>query len=109
MVWAMANVFRFKESVLHLQGAGPIGVTSNEPGFWALSNRPEFDTGQMVSVFDYCRTWDYAERHPDGEELAVVLDGDIDFLIDEGGGELAVRLERGHGCIVPTGAWHRVA
>ncbi len=70
--------------------------------------RPQLTTGQILSVFGSSTTWDYQERHPDGEELALVLDGSIDFLLDDGAGERPVRILKGFGCVVPTGIWHRV-
>ena len=66
-------------------------------------------TGRLLSIFSYDSTWDYQERHPDGEELALVLDGEVDFLLDVGDGEQPVHLDRGEACVVPTGAWHRAA
>ena len=105
----MPEPFTFSDAVLHFDGAGPIRRSSNEPNLWNDKRRPEFQTGQVLSVFSYATTWDYQERHPDGDELAVVLEGDIEFLIDSGYGETPVRLRRGDACIVPTDAWHRVA
>jgi len=105
----MTELFTYRDCVVHLDGTGPISVASNEPGFWAVRDRPELNTGQILSVFAYAKTWDYQERHPDGDEFAMVLDGDVEFLVDGGGGESPVRLGRGSACVVPTGAWHRIA
>jgi mannose-6-phosphate isomerase-like protein (cupin superfamily) len=104
----MTMAFRFNESVVHLDRTGPITAASNEPGFWGVRERAELNTGQILSVFSYVKTWDYQERHPKGDELALVLDGDVEVLVDAGGGETPVRLPRGSACIVPAGTWHRV-
>ena len=104
----MTVAFRFNESVVHLEGTGPITAASNEPEFWGVRDRAELTTGQILSVFRYAKTWDYQERHPDGDELALVLDGDVDVLVDVGDRDTPFRLPRGSACVVPAGAWHRV-
>lgn len=105
----MPQAFNVGDTVLHMTGPGPISQWPNVASFWQDAGRLEFTRGQILSVFSYSTTWDYQERHPDGEELAIVLDGSIDFLLDEGSGEHPVRIEPGSGFVVPTGSWHRVA
>jgi len=98
-----------EDSVLHLNGAGRIGWAAKTAAFWSERDRDELVTGQVLSVFTYDATWTYQERHPDGDELAAMLEGDIDLLLDEGDGERGIRLARGTACLIPAGAWHRVA
>ena len=105
----MPTPHSIRDSVFHLDGAGLIPRRTNEPRFWQARTRPELCTGQLLSAFTYSTTWDYQERHPDGDELAVVLAGIIDLLIDNGDGETATRLEPEAAGVIPTGAWHRVA
>jgi mannose-6-phosphate isomerase-like protein (cupin superfamily) len=104
----MPEPFCVDETVLHLTGPGPVSQWRNERAFWQRKDRPEFTSGQILSVFTYSRTWDYQECHPDGEELAIVFEGSIDFLLDDGEGERPVRMESGSGFVVPAGTWHRV-
>ena len=105
----MPQAFSITDVVLHLIGPGPIPLWRNEGSFWQRKDRPELATGQILSVFSYSSTWNYQERHPDGEELAIVVAGSVDFLLDDGDRETPVRLEAGSGCVVPAGTWHRVA
>jgi mannose-6-phosphate isomerase-like protein (cupin superfamily) len=105
----MTEAFRLEDVVLHLAGSGVISRWLNEDSFWRDKQRPELATGQVLSVFSYSTAWDYQERHPDGEELTVVLDGAIDLLLDQGDGEQALRVEAGSACLVPVNTWHRVA
>jgi mannose-6-phosphate isomerase-like protein (cupin superfamily) len=105
----MTETFPANETVLHLLGTGNISVCRTDETFGNDRSRPELTSGQLLSVFRYAATWDYQERHVDGDELALVIDGSIDFLIDNGDGETPVRVDAGHGCVVPCGAWHRVA
>lgn len=105
----MEQSFLLEDTVLHLDGAGPIGWALNEAPFWSNRDRIELATGQTLSVFSYDTTWNYQERHPDGEELAFVLDGDIDLLLDNGDSEQALPLRHRNAGLIPAGTWHRVA
>jgi mannose-6-phosphate isomerase-like protein (cupin superfamily) len=105
----MPEAFSVSDTVLRLTGPGQISRWRNERSFWQPKDRPELTSGQVLSVFSYSKTWSYQERHPDGEELAIVLSGSIDVLLGDGDRETPVRLESGSGCVVPAGTWHRVA
>jgi len=105
---SMSRAFLLRDRVVHL-AAGPLATWTNDARFWSERARPELATGHMMSIFDYTDTWGYQERHPTGDELAVVLSGSIDFLLDDGDGERPVRVGPGRACVVPAGAWHRVA
>jgi mannose-6-phosphate isomerase-like protein (cupin superfamily) len=54
------------------------------------------------------------EMHPDGDELLLVLSGRIDVILEEGGDQEHVGVERveevhaGQAIVVPKGVWHRV-
>jgi homogentisate 1,2-dioxygenase len=97
------------ESVVHLGDDGVMTRSTNEPAFWSEAGRCELSSGSILSVFSYSDTWDYQERHDVGDELALVLDGSIELLIDTGRGEQPVRVARGEVSVIPRGAWHRIA
>ena len=105
----MTDQYDIHHSAFHLTGAGPIAAAAAEPALWADRTRAELASGDILSVFAYRETWDYRERHPDGDELAIVLEGAVDLLLDSGTGERAVPVEAGHASIIPAGAWHRIA
>jgi mannose-6-phosphate isomerase-like protein (cupin superfamily) len=105
----MTEAFPMVDAVLHVDGVGPIGRAVNEPGYWKDRDRAELQTGHVATVFSYTETWTYQERHPDGDELAVVIDGEADLLLDDGRGEQSTRVGCGGGCVIPAGSWHRVA
>jgi hypothetical protein len=97
------------DHVVHLTDELGIGVTPLNDELWAARDRPELATGRLLSVFSYDETWDYQERHLTGDELAYVITGAVDLLVDTGGGERAAHLPAGFVGVVPTGAWHRLA
>ena len=115
----MTTAFPIKEQLQHSEGLRP------RPRFLTTRlrenpDRAELTTGRVLIVYRYDATWetqtfsftgvgDHQERHPDGDELALVLDGVCDLFLDTGGGEQGVRLCAGQACVIPRGAWHRGA
>lgn len=93
---------------VHLDGAGPLSIHAGTPEYWSDLTRAEFHRGQILSVFRYAETWSYQERHPDADELALVLEGSIDLLLDRGEGEEPVPVHRGDASVIPNGVWHRL-
>jgi mannose-6-phosphate isomerase-like protein (cupin superfamily) len=47
------------------------------------------------------------ERHPDGDELLVPLEGEVDVTLLPGEGKVRVTLAAGSILVVPRGVWHR--
>jgi mannose-6-phosphate isomerase-like protein (cupin superfamily) len=103
----MSQPFRLSEDLfLHLTEGLEMRVVAGTPDFWQYRERPELATGQLVSVFSYDSTWDFEERHPNGDELALVLDGDVDLVLRTDREERSVHLDVGQACVIPAGAWH---
>jgi mannose-6-phosphate isomerase-like protein (cupin superfamily) len=48
------------------------------------------------------------EMHPDGDELLILVEGEIEVALDEEDGERVVALTSGDAFVVPRGTWHRV-
>jgi uncharacterized cupin superfamily protein len=109
-----------REQLVHLAEGLGLGLAPNDGAFWGNRDRAELTTGRVLTVYRYDSTWetqtfsftgagDSQERHPDGDELALVLDGVCDVFLDTGDGEQPVRLCAGQACVIPAGAWHRGA
>jgi mannose-6-phosphate isomerase-like protein (cupin superfamily) len=47
------------------------------------------------------------ERHPDGDELLHVLEGEVDVTVLTDGGPVEARIAAGSVFVVPRGLWHR--
>jgi quercetin dioxygenase-like cupin family protein len=105
----MTDILDIRRYVFHLDGTGPIAGSARTPALWSDPGRPELATGQLLSVFEYEQTWDYRERHPAGDELAIVLAGAVALLLDAGDGERGVAVAAGEAAVIPAGVWHRVA
>jgi hypothetical protein len=95
--------------VLHLNDGLDMRVVAADPELWQRRDAPELAEGRLMSIFSYDSTWDYEERHPDGDELALVLEGAVDLLLGSGAGAKAVPLAAGEAGIVPAGSWHHLA
>lgn len=97
------------DHVVHLTDRLGIAMRPLDAETWTDRDRPELATGRLLSVFSYEATWDFQERHPIGDELAYVIAGAVDLLVDTGDGERAVHLPAGSAGVVPAGGWHRLA
>ena len=51
--------------------------------------------------------WNHWERHPAGDEILVLLSGEMEVVLDTASGEQRARLAPGQTFIVPKGVWHR--
>jgi mannose-6-phosphate isomerase-like protein (cupin superfamily) len=60
--------------------------------------------GWLVGRFPYDATWTQEEVHPEGDEIVLLLSGEVDFVLDGGA---PVRLRAGSTLVVPRGRWHR--
>jgi quercetin dioxygenase-like cupin family protein len=96
------------QTALHLTPSGRFRPHPRCEGV-SFRTQPGFEAGYLVSVFSYTATWRYRERHPDGDELAVVLEGAVEVLLDVGSGEHATAARKGEACVIPADAWHRLA
>ena len=51
--------------------------------------------------------WPRWERHPGGDEILVMLSGEMDLVIETRSSDRRGRLKAGQTFVVPRGAWHR--
>jgi quercetin dioxygenase-like cupin family protein len=88
-----------------LGGARPLPVT---PDFWeALINDRLGKFSRMVSSYAFDSDWTSWEKHPAGEEFVCLLEGDVDLVLQQNGGETLVTLNQpGSFVLVPVNTWH---
>lgn len=65
---------------------------------------PYRDGGLFIAAFDGRSAW---ERHPVGDELVQVLEGETDLILLQDGDEVRHTLRAGQLIVVPQGTWHR--
>ncbi len=97
-----------RETIVRLPPGLGLDLLDVDDGYWShAETRSELAEGRILSVFDYDHSWTWWERHPLGDELLFVVEGEVDFHLDDGSTASVVHLGRGQSAIVPTGAWHR--
>jgi hypothetical protein len=80
-------------------------VTSD---FWqTLGTRSDLQGGRLVSAYRFTEDWRSWERHPNGDELVIQMNGAMDLELERAGGERYTVALRGRSAIVvPRGEWH---
>jgi mannose-6-phosphate isomerase-like protein (cupin superfamily) len=98
-----------RHTVLHLGDDLSATAVAITPAFWTHEgdHSPALTEGRIVCVSDYDTTWTWWERHPVGDEVAYLISGDADFVLDDGSGPRTETLTPGRAVIVPEGDWHR--
>jgi mannose-6-phosphate isomerase-like protein (cupin superfamily) len=95
---------------LHVQDGGKTVALPVSDTFWeevASGARAELDAGRLMSAFSFSEPWSSWERHPAGEELVMLLSGDVTIVLEDAGQERAVQLrEPGAYVLVPANVWH---
>jgi mannose-6-phosphate isomerase-like protein (cupin superfamily) len=67
----------------------------------------DFKGKRLISHYTFEQDWDSWESHPAGEEFVCLLSGQIDFVLEQDGGEEIVSLNTsGQYILVPRGVWH---
>lgn len=88
------------------QSVTPRSVT---PAFYAELGAVfgDFSGHTLVATHRFESPWSTWEVHPKGDEVVVLLSGDIDMVLWRGEAEQVVRLSEPGTCVViPRGIWH---
>ncbi len=96
------NTFVALDDACH---ARPLPVT---PEFWdALRSGKLGQFSRMVSFYTFDCDWPTWEKHPAGEEFVCLLDGDVDLVLEQRGGETVITMNQpGSFVLVPRDTWH---
>jgi mannose-6-phosphate isomerase-like protein (cupin superfamily) len=97
-------------SYLHLTDDGAAREVEVTPEFWSelmSGERSELEAGRMILQFDFSESWNSWEMHPSGDEIGLLLSGDVELVLERDGGSETVRLSRpGDAVRIPRGVWH---
>ena len=78
--------------------------------FWQdLSNGAfgSFENEFLVTTQSFMQNWPLWEMHPKGEEVIILLTGNIDLILEKKTGNKIVHLQQqGEWLTVPKGQWH---
>jgi uncharacterized cupin superfamily protein len=103
--------FNLDSTFLRLRGADlsaePLPVDAT---FWPriMSGKlGTFRNEYLVATSSFDEDWSNWERHPAGDEIVLLLEGAVTFVLETARGERRVALnERADYVVVPRGTWH---
>ncbi|MEM8766297.1 MAG: cupin domain-containing protein [Pseudomonadota bacterium] len=95
------KVVDLSQTVLDIRGDRSITARAREPG--NMQRIDGLTLGYVESTHGFPHN---GERHPDGDELLILLSGRLRISADSQ--EEDVIMDPGSACIVPKGEWHKV-
>jgi len=104
----MTQAFSLDGTYIHLRPDESALAMEGGAKFWAgIAARRDLDLGRLMGSTGQNADWDHWERHPAGEEILVLLSGELELVLDTGEGEQHAVIKAGQTFIVPKGVWHR--
>jgi mannose-6-phosphate isomerase-like protein (cupin superfamily) len=95
---------------VHLPDQTSASLVPVSDSFWdelTSGERPALQRGRLVTQFDFSSDWPTWERHPEGDELVVLLSGSAELILEHESGESRTRLATpGEFVLVPRDTWH---
>lgn len=80
-----------------------------DPGLYQRLDRnyDNFRGHELISCHEFSQDWGMWEVHPNGDEIVILLKGEVTFVLQLDEGEKSVCLDReGAYVIVPRNVWH---
>lgn len=82
-------------------------MASSVETYNAVETYAHLGPGRLVSTYDFKENWTTWEKHPEGEELVILLAGAMDLILSVNDREESVSLNSpGQYLIVPRDIWH---
>ena len=104
----MSEGFALDSTYIHLRTDESAIAMEGGAKFWAgIAERRDLDHGRLMGITSQSADWNHWERHPAGDEILVLLSGEMELVFEKGDKEERASLEAGQTFIVPKGAWHR--
>jgi mannose-6-phosphate isomerase-like protein (cupin superfamily) len=107
-----AEAFDLSTTYVHLglgSSADPVPDFEWSPEFlqrYVAAHEQDGDEGRLVMIGPSAESWDFWERHPAGDEVVVVLSGQMTLIQDLDGTDRRIDLGPGMAAINPRGVWH---
>jgi len=104
----MSPGFWLDSTYIHLRPDDSALAMEGGAKFWAgVEGRHDLDHGRLMGSTGQNADWNHWERHPAGDEILVLLSGELELVLDTERGEERASLKAGQTFIVPKGVWHR--
>jgi mannose-6-phosphate isomerase-like protein (cupin superfamily) len=104
------DAFDIKANYLHVMGENAKRVDMT-PTFWQelfSGQRAESQNGWLMSAFMMEKDLPMWELHHNGEEVLVMMSGNIDVIFEIEGQPRTLTLGAGQACVVPRKTWHTI-
>jgi mannose-6-phosphate isomerase-like protein (cupin superfamily) len=101
------TTFELEKTYLGLDGLGKVTVLPVGPDFWKTVGQNPTAGGTLVTVSAGDGDWNQWEMHPNGDEVLVLLEGQLTMVLERPDGKNTFDLSPGATFIVPAGVWHR--
>jgi quercetin dioxygenase-like cupin family protein len=104
----MTQAFSLDSTYIHLRPDESALAMEGGARFWAgIEGRHDLDHGRLMGSTGQNADWNHWERHPAGDEILVLLSGELELVLETERGEERASLKAGQTFIVPKGVWHR--
>lgn len=101
------TTFDLENTYLGLDGKGRVTPMAGGPEFWRNIDKNPNAGGTLITVGTGEGDWKHWEMHPGGDEVLIVLEGEVRMIFERPDGEESFDLSPGATLIVPAGTWHR--
>ena len=99
--------FDLERTYLALDGAGSVTPLPVGPDFWKTITGNPAASGTLVTVNTSEGDWKHWEMHPKGDEVLVLLEGEMQVVFERPKGNETHDMHPGSTLVVPAGVWHR--
>ena len=104
----MTEAFSLDSTYVHLRPDESALAMEGGARFWAgIADRRDLDQGRLMGSSMQSADWGHWERHPAGDEILVLLSGEMELVLERESAEERATLVAGQAFIVPKGVWHR--
>src|SRR5436190_6069210 len=98
----MTKAFSLDSTYVNLRPDDSATTLKVNARFWAtIEKRTDLDSGRLVGVTSQKADWPHWERHPGGDEILVMLSGEMDIVLESKSGKRRTRLKSGQTFVVP--------
>jgi mannose-6-phosphate isomerase-like protein (cupin superfamily) len=104
----MSKAFTLDSRYVNLRPDDSATTLKIGPRFWAnVKKRTDLNSGRLVGTTPQKKDWPIWERHPAGDEILILLSGELEMVLETRTGPRKTRLKAGQTFVVPRNTWHR--
>jgi mannose-6-phosphate isomerase-like protein (cupin superfamily) len=104
----MSKAFTLDSTYVNLRPDDSATTLKIGPRFWAgVEKRTDLNSGRLVGTTPQKKDWPIWERHPGGDEILILLSGELEMVLETRTGTRKTRLKAGQTFVVPRNTWHR--